>query len=101
MYVKIHVVASNYGIREVIAVADEDLIGKILREKHVEFKVSESFYKGEKKTEAEVIDIIKKAGNINFIGKQAVVAGLKAGVISKESIITIQGIPHAQTFALQ
>ncbi len=100
MYVKIHSAGAHAGNRQIVAVCDDDLLGKVLREKGIEFKVSESFYKGEKKTEAEVIAILKTASNINLVGKQAVEAGLKANVISKENVVVIQGVPHAQAFTL-
>ena len=99
MYIKIHSSGARAGNRQVIAVCDEDLLGKTLRDKGLEFKASESFYKGEKKTESEVITILKNAMNINLVGKQAIEAGLKAGVITKENIKTIQGVPHAQAFS--
>ena len=95
MYVKIH----STGDRQVIAVCDEDLIGKTLKEKDREFKITERFYKGEKKTEDEVIIILKDANNINIVGENSIQAALKAGVITKDNLITIQGIPHAQAFS--
>lgn len=100
MYIKIHLSGAHAGHRQVIAVCDEDLLGRTLSEKGLEFKVSESFYKGEKKTELEVIAILKNAMNINLVGKQSIEAGLKAGVITKENIKTIRGVPHAQAFTL-
>jgi uncharacterized protein len=95
MYVKIHISGDSH----VIAVCDEYLIGKTLKN-DVTIKISEHFYKGEKKTEQEVINILKTASNINLIGKNAIQAGLKTGVITKENIKTIQGVPHAQAFAI-
>ena len=99
MYVKIHSSGAQGGNRQVIAVCDEDLIGKVLKEKHIEFKVSESFYEGEKKTEDEVITLLKGATNVNLVGKQAVAAGIKAGIISEENVTVIEGVPHAQAYA--
>lgn len=92
MYIKIH----NTGGRIVIAVADKELIGKTLEENNLELKITERFYKGEEKTEEEIIKILKEATNINLVGKKAINAALKAGIISKENILTIQNIPHAQ-----
>lgn len=92
MYIKIH----NTGDRAVIAVADKELIGKTIEENNLELKITERFYKGEEKTEEEIIEILKKATNVNLVGKKTINAALKAGVISKENILTIQNIPHAQ-----
>ena len=96
MYVKIH----RSGERIVVAVADSELIGKTFKDEKYEINVNPSFYKGEEKTEEEVIEILKNADNTNLVGKKAIKAGLKAKIISKENIIIIKGIPHAQSFTL-
>ncbi len=102
MYLKIHATGQRYGHRFVVAVCDKSLIGKKLRdkEKNIEIEVSERFYKGEEKTEEEVIKILKDATNINLIGEEAVNAGLKAEMITEENIIMIKGVPHAQFYSL-
>ncbi len=100
MYIKIHGTNTDYGIREVVAVCDENLLGKTIRGNNLQIKISESFYKGEKKSESEIIEILKKSANVNLIGKESVAAGLKAGIISKENVIDIGGIPHAQSFSV-
>lgn len=100
MYVKIHTSGYDKGSGAVIAVCDEDLIGKTLKTEKIELKVSEQFYKGDTKTEDEVITILKEARNINLLGKKAVAAGIKAGIIEKEKVLLIQGVPHAQAFAV-
>lgn len=99
MYVKIHKTGNPHGHQAVIAVCDASLLGKTLREGTITLAISEGFYKGEKKTENEVIAILKQATNVNLVGKEAVNAGLRAGIIEKESILTIEGVPHAQSFA--
>ncbi|MEK6839398.1 MAG: DUF424 family protein [Nanoarchaeota archaeon] len=100
MYVKIHNSGAYGGHREVVAVCDEDLLGKVLKGDNIELKVTESFYKGEKKSEQEVILILKKASNSNLVGKMSIAAGIKAHVIAEENVIMIGGIPHAQAFTL-
>jgi len=96
MYLKIHYTGEQYGHRFVIAVCDEELIGKTLKDRKYEIKVNESFYKGDIMDEEEVIKILKDSTNANLLGEKATAAGLKAGVITKENIIKISGIPHAQ-----
>lgn len=96
MYMKIHGSGERLGYRAVVAVCDEGILGKTLKDKKREFKVSESFYKGDKKTEEEVVAILVNASNVNLIGKEAVAAGMKAGIVSKENILVIAGVPHAQ-----
>ena len=57
--------------------------------------VTERFNKGEEKTEEEIIKAMKDAININLVGKKSVSLGIKAGVITKDAVIKIKGIPHA------
>ena len=49
--------------------------------------------------EKEVIEILKDANlddsTFNLAGKESVEAGIKAGIIDKSCVMTIQGIPYA------
>jgi len=94
MLVKIH---SSY--RSIISLCDSDLIGKIFEEGQKTLFVNPNFFQGEEKNEKEVIEIIEigKAEDytFNIVGKEAVKLGLKTGIIDKEGIQTIQGIPVA------
>jgi len=94
MYVKFH----THGDRTVVAICDEDLIGKTLKDKNISIEISERFYKGELKSEKEVAKIFQEATNINIIGKKSINFAIKHGIIDKDSIKTIKGIPHAQIY---
>ena len=96
MYVKFHV----KGSRTVVAICDEDLIGKKIENKKICIEVTEKFYKGEKKSEKEVAKILEEATNINIIGKKSIKFALKQGAIQKESIIKIKNIPHVQIYGM-
>ncbi len=94
MYVKIH-----KGSTTIVAICDDDLIGKELREGKLCLKISEYFYKGEKKSEQEVEEIMKTADNLNIVGKRSVAIALRLGIIMQHTILVIQGVPHAQTLS--
>ena len=96
MYLKIHYTGQRFSNRFVIAVCDENLLNKKLDDGKRSITVSEQFYKGDKKNEKGVIAILKDASNVNLVGKEAVAAGIKAGIISKENVVVIKGVPHAQ-----
>ncbi len=96
MYVKVH----ESEARIVVAICDENLIGKKVSEDKKQLDITERFYKGEKKDKNEVIEIMEKAGNLNLVGKETINIALKNNIIEKEAIITIKNIPHAQIFAL-
>lgn len=89
--VKIH-----KGEHDVAAICDKDLLGKTLSEGEIEVNVSEHFYGGEEKSEAEVKEIMKECDNLNILGKESVELTIKLGVIEKENVIYVEGVPHAQ-----
>ena len=94
MFVKMH---KSY--REVVAVCDSELIGKRFEEGIIQLEISENFFKGDEKTEKEVLEILKYASGddatFNIAGKESVNTALKAGIIAKEGIRTVQGVPFA------
>lgn len=94
MLVKIH---ESY--RKIVAICDAELLGKKFEKGVLQLEVKKEFYSGKKKTEKEVIEIIKilaaEDAMFNLVGSKAIKVGIKSGIISKEGIIKIQGIPHA------
>ncbi len=96
MYVKIH----KSEDRHVVAVCDEELIGKTFSEGELTLQVTERFYKGDQLSDEEAYEIMKDAINLNIVGERAINLALKNELISKENIITIQKIPHAQVYQI-
>jgi len=94
MFVKIH---KSY--REVVAVCDSDLIGKYFEEEEFQLDIKESFYKGEDLSREETFEIMKDGATedatFNIVGKESTDLALEAGIIEKEGISEIQGIPFA------
>ncbi len=79
-----------------VAVCDEEVIGRTFSEGHLRIRVSERFYRG---TLLEVDDCdtyLREATIANFVGKESVTKAVKLGLVREENVITIQGIPHAQ-----
>ncbi len=85
--------------RDVVAICDKELLGKKFEEEKFQLDVKESFFRGDEMSEEEAIEIMKdmakEDATFNIIGEQAVNTALKAGIISKEGIREIQGIPFA------
>ena len=95
--VKIH----KTQFRDVVAVCDSDLIGKKFEQDDLQLNITERFYKGKPVDEDELVRILRDAEILNIVGKESISIALKAGVISKQNIITIAGIPHAQFTTIQ
>ncbi|MBM3230288.1 DUF424 family protein [Candidatus Pacearchaeota archaeon] len=91
---------SSYRI--VIALCDTSLLGKSFEEGIRQIKINEHFFKGEEITYSEAVQLIKKQiledASFNIVGHEAIKAAQEAGLITKENVTTIQGIPYALTF---
>jgi len=85
--------------RDVVAICDLDLIGKVFEQGKFQLDVKESFYKGKQVSEKELLDMInhlsREDATFNIVGKNSVHVALKAGIILEEGIKKIQGIPFA------
>ena len=85
--------------RDVVAVCDSNLLGKKFEDGKFQLDVKESFFKGEETSYSQAVKIMqnfsREDATFNIIGKEAVNAALKAGIISEESVGKIQGVPFA------
>ena len=94
MLVKIH---KSY--RDVIAICDENLLGKKFEEDKFQLDVKESFYNGEKKDASQIAELLlhekTEDATFNIVGEESVNAAIKAGIVTKQGIKTIQGVPFA------
>lgn len=94
MFFKIH---KSY--RDVVAICDSELIGKKFEEGRFQLDVKENFFKGEKASEKEIIEIMKSMAaedaTFNLIGNKTVNAALKAEIIEEDGISEIQGVPFS------
>jgi hypothetical protein len=85
----------------VVAICDEDLIEKVLDRKERKIKVSRDFYGGQLVDEKMVVKLMRNATIGNLIGKEAVEVAGRNGFISKDNIILIDDVPHAQFVKLK
>ncbi len=96
-YVKTHKIDGN---RILVAVCDEDLLGKKFAEKGLQLDLTSPFYRGKLMDEKETIEVMKKSYCFNIVGKKIVGLALKEGFVSKANIITIKKIPSSQGLIL-
>ncbi len=79
-----------------VAVCDEELLGKTLVEGKLKFNVSKEFYGGDLVDTKTCVRHLKGATIANMIGKTTVDAAIEAGLVHKSAILYIEGEPHAQ-----
>ena len=63
MYVKFHKSNDRY----IVAISDDDLIGKEISEGDLNLNITERFYKGDIKSNEEIIKIMKDSLNLNIV----------------------------------
>ncbi|MBW3014901.1 DUF424 family protein [Candidatus Woesearchaeota archaeon] len=98
MIVKKHVTHEG---KVIIAICDSDLLGKKFEQDDLQLDLTSDFYNGEEKTESEIKEIIKEAYLLNIIGKKSIQFFLNLGIIDKDHIIKISGVPHAQAMIIR
>lgn len=96
MYYKIY--DREWG--KLVAVCDQDVCDKTLKDEHIEFFVNPRFYRGEEGDEEKVISLLKGAASANLVGEEAVKCGVEAGLIDSKNIIKIKEVPHAQAIVM-
>ena len=80
---------------ELVGICDKELVGKVLR-KNPKFLVNEKFYSEKECDEEKAIELMQRCTTANLIGKKIIQLALEKKFITKENIILIKGIPHAQ-----
>ena len=87
----------------VVALCDEDILDKVIEFKKTKAKVkiSKYFYGEHLIDDNIVLKLLNKATVGNLFGKNIVMLAEKNGFISKENVINIDGIPHAQFVKLE
>lgn len=80
----------------VVAICDGNLLGKVIKWKGIDIEISRSFYGEKEIDEAVAVRIMQKSTIGNLFGKEIISLAKKNGFITKENIILIDGIPHAQ-----
>ena len=96
MYLKKH----GSGDNLIVAVCDDELIGRTLRQGNIVVTISENFYKGEVVSEKEIIESLKGATNANIFGDMSIECAVKCGCVDPACVIKVDGVPHAQIFRI-
>ena len=79
-----------------MAACDRQLLGKTFRQGRLQLEVMPSFYQGVLSTIEEILQALESASIGNLVGESVVAAAVERGLVDPDSIITIDGVPHAQ-----
>ncbi len=95
------IIKVHKSYRNVVAVCDSDLLGKRIEEdingKTAQLDLTGPFFKGEEISALELkellIDYNKEDATFNIVGKESVRIAREAGIVKKDGIIVIGGVP--------
>lgn len=79
----------------IIAICDKELLGKKIGKK-LKINVSEKFYGGELIDDKKASELMKESTICNLLGKKIIKLAIEKKFITKENIMFIGDIPHAQ-----
>ncbi len=83
-----------------LAIADKPLLGKEFAEGDCKITVSREFYHENFCDESTAMELARSATIINAVGENIISLLIKEHTISRENILLIGGIPHAQVVAV-
>lgn len=79
----------------VLAIIDKELLGKQILEGKKILDLKSSFYQGEEKSEEDILRLVKKANQVNIVGKNIVSLLKQKNIIDDFS--QIGGVTYSQT----
>jgi len=97
MIVKVH----KKNEKTVVAVCDTDLLGKKFVKGNLQLDLTSDFYKGTEMDEKEAGDLVRNADIVNLVGRNSIKLGMQEGIIEKDRILEVNGIPHAEAVIVQ
>ena len=85
------------GGKLILAVCDDELIGKIFEEGDMQIDLSSGFYRGEKVDEESAGTVVKKAHMLNIVGEKTLKFFIAQGLVDGDShVLRVKGVPHLQ-----
>lgn len=98
MFMRIH----ENPAGKVVAVCDEELLGKVLEDKKgfMDLERYRGFYAGEKADEIAVREALGRFGSANLVGRKSVGIALDMGLAGKNDVMYINRIPYIQLYKI-
>jgi len=92
VYVKVHKACNDV----LVAVCDEDVLGKEFKEGKLKIFVNESFYKGKLIELSELEKFLRSASILNIVGQESIQRAIECDCIEEDNILCIGNTKHAQ-----
>jgi hypothetical protein len=98
MILKVHEINQRGNFEVVVALCDDDLLGKNLGD---DFFVNPRFYNGKKCSKKRALEVLSNASTVNAIGKDSVQLLLDSNLVKEGNVVSVGGVPHAQVFVMK
>jgi hypothetical protein len=85
---------------KVVAACDADILGKKFQENEKILHVKQDFYFDRRVGIDEVLEELKQFFTANFVGKMIIEELVSRGIISKDNVKFVNGVPHIQIFMI-
>jgi len=90
----------NHNDTLMLNICDADLLGRTLNRGNFTLKISEKYYAQKVVEKEEAKDLLRRANNINMVGKEIISLSTNMGIGSQEGVKEIDGIPFLIIFKM-
>ena len=90
----------NHNDTLMLNICDADLLGRTLNRGNFNLKISEKYYAQKVVEKEEAKDLLRRANNINMVGKEIISLSTNIGIGSQEGVKEIDGIPFLIIFKM-
>ena len=81
---------------KLVAICDEELLGKKFVEDGIVLYVDPGFYGGSLVPLSVALMEAQDATIVNMVGEKIVEAAIQAGLVHPQAVLRVRGVPHAQ-----
>ena len=90
----------NYHDTCMLNICDANLLGKTLNRDNFTLKISEKYYAQKVVEKEEAKDLLRRANNINMVGKEIISLSVNMNIGSRAGVKEIDGIPFLIVFKM-
>jgi len=90
----------NHNDTLMLNICDADLLGRTLNRGNFTLKISEKYYAQKVVEKEEAKDLLRRANNINMVGKEIIALSVNIGIGSQAGVKEIDGIPFLIVFKM-
>jgi len=83
-----------------MAACDKKLLGSVLENGELKFRVSTYFYGGDLVSDETFLNMISQVPNANIVGNHCIDLLIGSDMISEDSVLSLGGVKHVQIYDL-